>query len=137
MELAAPEFLLLEAELRGLGEYLEIGLVACCGAHLDRALERVNFNGILGPVVEELYFRGYLLPRLAWMPRWAPTVSGLLFSLYHTFTPWEQLPRLLVVIPLGYVMQRSRNIYWGMIVHCIFNTGCMVMLLLSFLAGTG
>jgi membrane protease YdiL (CAAX protease family) len=89
-------------------------------------------NGILAPVVEELYFRGYLLPRLAWMPRWAPVVSGLLFSLYHTFTPWEQLPRLLVVIPLGYVLQRNRNIYWGMIVHCTFNTMCMVMLLVSF-----
>lgn len=40
-------------------------------------------NGILGPVVEELYFRGYLLPRLSWMPAWAPVVSGVLFSLYH------------------------------------------------------
>ncbi len=91
-------------------------------------------NGLVAPVVEELYFRGYLLPRLSWMPRWAPVVSGLLFSLYHFFTPWEQLPRLLVVIPLGYVMQRSRNIYWGMIVHCTFNTLCMVMLLLSFVS---
>lgn len=92
-------------------------------------------NGLVAPVVEELYFRGYLLPRLSWMPRWAPVVSGLLFSLYHFFTPWEQLPRLLVVIPLGYVMQRSRNIYWGMIVHCTFNTLCMVMLLLSVVSG--
>jgi membrane protease YdiL (CAAX protease family) len=90
-------------------------------------------NGILAPIVEELYFRGYLLPRLSWMPRWAPAVSGLLFSLYHLFTPWEQLPRLLVVIPLGYVLQRNRNIYWGMIVHCTFNTICMLMLLVSFL----
>ncbi len=94
-------------------------------------------NGILAPLAEELYFRGYLLPRLSWMPRWAPAVSGLLFSLYHTFTPWEQLPRLLVVIPLGYAMQRSRNIYWGMIVHCVFNTGCMVMLLLSLFGSAG
>lgn len=93
-------------------------------------------NGIIAPVVEELYFRGYLLPRLSWMPRWAPAVSGLLFSLYHTFTPWEQLPRLLVVIPLGYVLLRNRNIYWGMMVHCTFNTLCMVMLLLRVLSGT-
>jgi membrane protease YdiL (CAAX protease family) len=90
-------------------------------------------NGIVAPIVEELYFRGYLLPRLSWMPRWAPAISGLLFSLYHLFTPWEQLPRLLVVIPLGYVLQWNRNIYWGMIVHCTFNTICMLMLLVSFL----
>jgi membrane protease YdiL (CAAX protease family) len=90
-------------------------------------------NGIVAPIVEELYFRGYLLPRLSWMPRWAPAVSGLLFSLYHLFTPWQQLPRLLVVIPLGYVLQWNRNIYWGMIVHCTFNTICMLMLLASVL----
>jgi membrane protease YdiL (CAAX protease family) len=95
------------------------------------------FNGVLGPVVEELYFRGYLLPRLSWMPRWAPAVSGLLFSLYHFFTPWEQLPRLLAVIPLGYVVQWNRNIFWGMIVHCTFNTLCMIMLLLSFVSSAG
>jgi membrane protease YdiL (CAAX protease family) len=93
-------------------------------------------NGIVAPVIEELYFRGYLFPRLSWMPRWAPVVSGGLFSLYHLFTPWEQLPRLLVLVPLGYVLQWNKNIYWGMIVHCTFNTLCMVMLLMSFLSGT-
>lgn len=92
-------------------------------------------NGIAAPVVEELYFRGYLFPRLSWMPRWAPVVSGGLFSLYHLFTPWEQLPRLLVLIPLGYVLQWNKNIYWGMLVHCTFNTLCMVMLLMSFVSG--
>ncbi len=90
-------------------------------------------NGILAPIVEELYFRGYLLPRLAWLRGWAPVVSGLLFSLYHLFTPWQQLPRLLVLLPLGYVVQWNKNIYWGMIVHCTFNTICMLLLLASFL----
>jgi membrane protease YdiL (CAAX protease family) len=93
-------------------------------------------NGILGPIVEELYFRGYLLPRLARMPRWAPVVSALLFSLYHFFTPWQQLPRLLVLIPLGYVVQWNKNIYWGMIVHCTLNTVCMLMLIFSFVSGS-
>jgi uncharacterized protein len=40
-------------------------------------------NGVLGPVVEELYFRGYLLPRMEWMGRWAPLVNVSLFSLYQ------------------------------------------------------
>ena len=100
---------------------------------LFAALLALLLNGILGPIVEELYFRGYLLPRLAWMRGWAPVASGLLFSLYHFFTPWQQLPRLLVLLPLGYVVQWNRNIYWGMIVHCTFNTICMLILLASFL----
>jgi hypothetical protein len=70
---------------------------------------------------------------LAWLRGWAPVVSGLLFSLYHLFTPWQQLPRLLVLLSLGYVVQSNRNIYWGMIVHCTFNTMCMLILLASFL----
>ena len=100
---------------------------------LFAALLALLLNGILGPIVEELYFRGYLLPRLAWLRGWAPVVSGLLFSLYHLFTPWQQLPRLLVLLSLGYVVQANRNIYWGMIVHCSFNTICMLILLASFL----
>ena len=90
-------------------------------------------NGIAGPLVEELYFRGYLLPRISWLGGWAPLVSGVLFSLYHFFTPWQQLPRLLVTVPLGYLVRWNKNIYWGIVVHCTFNTGCMLLLLASVL----
>ena len=43
------------------------------------------FNGLAGPVVEELYFRGYLLPRVSRLGRWAPIWTVVLFSLYHFF----------------------------------------------------
>ena len=46
-------------------------------------------NGFVGPIVEELYFRGYLLPRMEWMGRWAPLVNVSLFSLYHFWSPWQ------------------------------------------------
>jgi hypothetical protein len=32
-------------------------------------------NGVIGPVVEELYFRGFLLPRMEGLGRWAPLVN--------------------------------------------------------------
>jgi membrane protease YdiL (CAAX protease family) len=44
-------------------------------------------NGILGPVVEELYFRGHLLPRIDRFGRGAPVLNAVLFSLYHFWTP--------------------------------------------------
>ena len=39
-------------------------------------------NVILGPVTEELYLRGYLLPRLYRFGIWAPLINISLFSLY-------------------------------------------------------
>jgi hypothetical protein len=105
------------------------------GIMLFSILLAIAVNGLVAPAVEELYFRGYLLPRLSRLGDWAPALSGLLFSLYHLFTPWQQLPRLLAVVPLGIVLRRNRNIYWGMIVHCTFNTACMLLLLSTVLAG--
>jgi hypothetical protein len=43
-------------------------------------------NVILGPVTEELYLRGYLLPRLYRFGIWAPLINISLFSLYHYLT---------------------------------------------------
>ena len=38
-------------------------------------------NGVAGPIVEELYFRGWLLPRIHRFGRWAPLLNVVLFSL--------------------------------------------------------
>lgn len=60
--------------------------------------------GILGVVVglitEELYFRGYLLPRMGYAGRWAPLLHGFLFAVYHFWTPWMIPTRTLGTLPL-------------------------------------
>jgi uncharacterized protein len=78
-------------------------------------------NVLTGPVVEELYFRGYLLPRLSRLKGWAPLVNVVLFSLYHFFSPWQQLSRILGLLPMVYIVQKKRNIYLGKITHCLVN----------------
>jgi membrane protease YdiL (CAAX protease family) len=96
----------------------------------------LTMNGIAGPVVEELYFRGYLLPRLARFKGWAPLINALLFSLYHFFTPWQNAIRIIVTVPMVYAVWWKRNIYVGMIAHCAINTvGGMAMLALALGAG--
>ncbi|MFC2030912.1 lysostaphin resistance A-like protein [Chloroflexota bacterium] len=95
------------------------------------AILNVVLNGLAGPIVEELYFRGYLLPRMARLGRWAPLVNSLLFSFYHSFTPWQNVGRLLAFVPLYYAVWWKRNIYLGMIVHCAGNlVGALMMLAL-------
>jgi CAAX protease family protein len=78
-------------------------------------------NGFLGPIVEELYFRGYLLPRMDWMGRWAPLVNVSLFSVYHFWSPWQVLGRILALGPTVYAVRWKENVYLGMVVHCTGN----------------
>jgi membrane protease YdiL (CAAX protease family) len=79
-------------------------------------------NGIAGPVVEELYFRGYLLPRIPAGKLWAPLINVLLFSLYHFFSPWQNITRILALIPMVYAVSWKRNIYLSIFTHCLLNT---------------
>jgi membrane protease YdiL (CAAX protease family) len=79
-------------------------------------------NGLVGPIVEELYFRGYLLPRMQGLGRWAPLVNVSLFSLYHFWSPWQIVARILGLGPMVYAVQWKRNVYLGMVVHCTLNT---------------
>jgi len=78
-------------------------------------------NGVIGPVVEELYFRGFLLPRMEHLGRWGPLVNTTLFSLYHWWSPWQILARILGLTPTIYAVHWKKNIYLGMAVHCALN----------------
>ena len=79
-------------------------------------------NGLLGPIIEELYFRGYLLPRMERLGRWAPLVNVSLFSLYHFWSPWQVMARIVGLAPTVYAVRAKRSVYLGMVVHCTLNT---------------
>ena len=87
-------------------------------------------NGILGPFVEELYFRGYLLPRMdGYAKKWAPILNVVFFSLYHYFSPWDNPTRIIALIPLVYIVWRKRDIRFGIWVHILLNTSSGVLML--------
>jgi len=79
------------------------------------------FVVLIAPTVEELYFRGYLLPRMPRWKGWTPILHSALFALYHTWTPWMAITRTIGMLPLIYIVQRKRNIYLGIIIHCLIN----------------
>lgn len=91
-------------------------------------------NGLVGPIVEELYFRGYLLPRMQGLGRWAPLVNVSLFSLYHFWSPWQIVARIVAIGPMVYAVQWKRNVYLGMVVHCALNT-ISVVLVVAMVSG--
>jgi membrane protease YdiL (CAAX protease family) len=78
-------------------------------------------NGFVGPMVEEMYFRGYLLPRMDVFGKFAPLVNTIIFSLYHFFTPWQNITRIIGVTPMVYSVWLNKNYKIGSYVHCILN----------------
>lgn len=78
------------------------------------------FGVLAGPIVEELYFRGYLLPRMGYAGKWAPLFHSFLFGLYHIWTPWMFLTRTFGMLPLAYAV-RWRNLNLAIIVHVLIN----------------
>ena len=77
------------------------------------------FGVVIGPVVEELYFRGYLLPRTP--GRLTILWHSLLFAAYHVFTPWMIVTRTIGLLPLIFAA-RKKNIWIGVIAHVLVNS---------------
>lgn len=75
------------------------------------------FNTVLG---EELFFRGFLLPRMnGAFGRWDWAVNGLYFTAYHLHVPWALPGRLFSLVLLCYPAKRYRTALLGMAVHSI------------------
>jgi uncharacterized protein len=79
------------------------------------------------PIVEEMYFRGYLLPRLSYLGAWAILFNSVLFALYHFYTPWLFVSRMLMMLPIAYVAYRKQSIIPGIVVHMIANSIDVIM----------
>lgn len=78
-------------------------------------------GSITVPVLEELYFRGYLLPRLDHLGVAAPVINTVLFALYHVTQPWLVPTRILATFPLFYVTWKKRSIVPAIVVHVALN----------------
>ena len=110
-----PDWYVTPIQVDRIGDYSATVWIITLAAYLA-------INGLLGPIVEELYFRGYLLPRMERMGRWAPLVNVTLFSLYHFWSPWQVMARIVGLGPTVYAVRSKRNVYLGMVVHCTLNT---------------
>ena len=82
----------------------------------------IALSGILVPITEELYFRGYLLPRMpCQFGRFKPVAHSFLFAVYHFDTPWMIPVRTLGILPLIYTTIRTRNVGPAIVAHCLVN----------------
>ena len=109
-----PDWLVLSTFVQNLSQYSPpiVWTIVVLGFLLNLAI----------PSIEELYFRGFLLPRMARLGWWAPLVNAVLFSLYHFWLPWENPLRIIALLPVAYVVQWKRNVYLSIMVHGLLNT---------------
>lgn len=90
-------------------------------------------TGVVLPWVEELYFRGYLLPRISRYGAWAPLLGGLLFALYHGWQLYGFVTVLLLGTALGYVVWWKRDIRLSISLHVFANALTRLMFLMAAL----
>lgn len=81
---------------------------------------------LIGPFVEELLFRGVVLKRLLiYMDNVysAIALSAVLFALFHV-NP-AQIPGALILgLITGYIVYRTKSIFYSFFVHAIYNSLC-------------
>jgi uncharacterized protein len=93
-------------------------------------------NGVAGPITEELYFRGHLLPRLEQRcGSWAPLINTALFALYHFFSPWRYPAILVGFLPITWIAYRERSVLVSMAAHMTINTVTLLLIVLAAFAG--
>ena len=103
------------------------------GALLVTFTLQLILTGLALPWVEELYFRGYLLPRLSRYGKWASLLGGLFFGLYHVWQLFGFPTVFLLGVALGTVVWWKRDIRISIALHVFANALVRVMLLLAAL----
>jgi membrane protease YdiL (CAAX protease family) len=82
---------------------------------------RLVIDGLLLPPIEELYFRGYLMPRISRYGRWTPVVHHALFTMYHFWQPFNYPTIFLGILPVTYVVWKTRDIRYSIVAHVLVN----------------
>lgn len=72
---------------------------------------------LVGGFTQELYFRGYLLPRMAGMGAAGPVLNALLFAVFHMAAPWSWPVFFVMVLPWSYLVYRKRSVQLGLFIH--------------------
>ena len=73
------------------------------------------------PHIEELYFRGYLLPRIpgpAWL---APIVNAALFAIYHFWQPYNWPTIFCFLLPMIFAVWYFKDVRLGIYTHVALN----------------
>jgi membrane protease YdiL (CAAX protease family) len=92
------------------------------------------FTGIVIPIAEEFYYRGFLLPRTSRLGWLAPVLNVVLWGVNHFFEPWNIPLFIVVFLPVVFVVWWKKNVTIGVVAHILANL-MAVLPMLAWLAG--
>jgi membrane protease YdiL (CAAX protease family) len=91
----------------------------------------ILFFNIFG---EELWWRGYILPRQELAHgKYAWVFHGILWTLFHFFWKWDLFVLLPTCLALSFVAQKTKSTWPGIIVHFILNGLALIPLTMGIL----
>ena len=112
----------LEASLVGVSVFAKYRMTGVSNVAGIVLIAHIVLSGMLVPVTEELYFRGYLLPRMpSQFGPMGPAAHSLLFSIYHFDSPWMIPVRTLGILPLIYTTLHTHSVRPGIVAHSLVN----------------
>jgi membrane protease YdiL (CAAX protease family) len=90
------------------------------------------FYVLLNVFGEELWWRGYILPRqeLAF-GKWSWLVHGIFWNLFHSFFYWELIMLLPGCLALSFVAYKSKSTWPGIIAHFVASLPSLVMIIVG------
>ena len=105
------------------------------GLLIATRLASIAMVGIVVPFAEELYFRGFLLPRVPWDGAARIIAHSAMFAVFHFLSPWAFVTRMLALVPMVSVVWLTGRLSIGIWLHCGANTLGELLVLATVLAG--
>lgn len=83
---------------------------------------------------EELWWRGYILPRQELtFGKWVWLIHGLLWTLFHVFKWWDILGLLPLTLMIPFLVWRHKNTTIGIVIHFLINGFGLIPILIGVL----
>jgi len=98
-------------------------VLSMLGGGVGGLLVALLLGGVLAPVAEEVFFRGFLYAgmRSRWGVGWALVASSLIFALIH-LTPSVLPPLFIMGLLLAYLYERSNSLWPSVLLHAAVNS---------------
>ncbi|MHC1685498.1 MAG: CPBP family intramembrane glutamic endopeptidase [Clostridiaceae bacterium] len=85
---------------------------------------------VIAVIIEEHYFRGYLLARMKWMGKYGVLINVILFAIYHFWSPWDTVARIFAMLPLYYLVYKKDSLKLAIFTHVLCNSLDVVNMLM-------